>query len=179
MEGSMEADEVNFYKKSFINKQKNSIDALLKQKSQLKPSDPLLASAAKKSSDSLKVTHSLIKERLAKGLDDTIEKFEAKYPELKGEYFIAFIADENHRAEVVTKAQAINAVDDVSKSDAEVFFEKNKMANFNRSQFTLDTYDNPAYKELQKEVNNHMERNAGTLKYLRENRNQMITPENL
>ena len=48
MEGSMEADEVNFYKKSFINKQKNSIDALLKQKSQLKPSDPLLASAAKK-----------------------------------------------------------------------------------------------------------------------------------
>ena len=134
--------------------------------------DSLLSLASKRQKDRLMLTQYSLKQRLAEDLEATIATQMSANPEMKGQFFIAFVRDEKqaYTARVVDFEKAVAAVSDTDQETARQVLSSNPIGYFNNPEdFTLETKDDPSYKEFEGKLNDYFKRNHNVITYLQEN----------
>lgn len=131
--------------------------------------DELIQIATKRRQDTIKFTEHLLKTRLVKDLDQTIDAHLSDFPELKGKFFVGILTDGGFRAEVVPMEGAIASVQDFPSEEAETILRSNPVGYFNSADFTLKTPNEPAYEQFKQRLDRYFKRNADVIQYLRTN----------
>jgi hypothetical protein len=121
--------------------------------------------AAQRSEDTINFTQTMLKTRVARDLDETLALQMEKNPEIRNDFYIGVILNENFSVEVVKKSDAFESLPGLKDAEAQV--ESMPMGYYQRREFPLETPNEPAYRELQNALNMYFSRNEDVLQYLR------------
>ncbi len=174
--------EIPFDKAGYLSSQGGARLKLAQQlgrSGQRRGDDALLATATKRSSDRVKFTHFFLKQKLVDGLDDTIAEHLREHPALKDKVYIAILTDKSFKTEVISLDDAVAAVEDMPKEEAEQILRQNPVGYFRSADFTIKTGEDPSYAGLKTKLDSFFEKNADVFQYLRENPDANIALEDL
>ena len=129
----------------------------------------LLDLAVKRRQDAIQIAKNMVKEKLALELDAVVDNYVAENPQIKGESYIAIIGSgENFAVEVVNIEEAIDAVDDMSKEEAEQILKQKPIGYFaNSEDFGLKTKQEDVYIQLREKVQEYFNQNSSIFNCLR------------
>lgn len=128
----------------------------------------LLSLAQKRSQDTLKFSHFLLKNRLVDDLDHTIDSHLNRHPEMRGKYYVGILVDVENRVEVVPFDEAVKKVEGLSEEEAREVLSKNPVGYYKEENFTLKTPSDEKYREFQAALDDYFVRNKELINYLRQ-----------
>lgn len=146
------------------------------EKSKRNQDNQLVSLVKKKNADKVKFTRFFLKNRLSSELEATINQHIKDNPSMKDNTFVGILKSKPFTAEVVKLEDAANAVVDLSKEEALAVLQKQTLAYFNSSDFSMKTNSEIEYQSLKEKLDNFFENNASIFEYLQE---QNVSEEDL
>lgn len=145
----------------------------------MKSADPILSKIAERGSDRIKFTYFFLKQNLIEGLNEVFRSAESENPNIKDNYYIGIVSGDSLKAEVLPIDQAVSAVEDVPREEAEKFMRDSKVGFFDSQNFRLKTPNDTAYQNFQKKIQNFLNESKGVVQYLQSHPESDVTLEDL
>lgn len=139
---------------------------------QSKTQDSLTKTATNRSRDTIKLTYLLLQTRLSDDLDQTIGNHIGNHPEMKDNFFLAFLPE---GVEVVEKTAAQKHLTTQQASH----LEGDPVGYFSKEEFSLKTPESGPYRELKEKLNQYFIRNEAVFSYFRNQPETSVDPSSL
>ncbi|NCF70156.1 MAG: hypothetical protein GWP59_00500 [Chlamydiales bacterium] len=139
----------------------------LYQRSSPKTKD-LLNIARKSRPDSVKLSHFLLKQRMAESLDNVLQNEFKKNPALRDNIHIGIMTDNELSVEVVAKQKALDSVQDMDRDQAAEILNTNPVGYYKKDDFQLETPEDQAHQSIKKSLETFFKKNSSIIQYLRE-----------
>ena len=175
-------DDVAINKLKFYETQKKATQQLAegrKKRSSIHNSDPLIAIASKRSTDTINLTYMMLKIRLTRDLDETIAAQLKAHPELRDEIYIGIIRGESYSTEVIKIDDAAKAVEGMAEGAARAQLLRSPVGYYAPDNFTMKTPEESKYQEFKRALDKYFTRNQEVIQYLSSHPEANVTATSL